>query len=76
MNFADTMNCLEHCFQVFSIDTVLQTVLTFFSFFLLCSTLISLERSRSKLDYSFQRWREFIGILLRHQQLATIVLID
>lgn len=76
MNVADTMNCLTHCLQVFSIDTIVPTVMTFFFFCFLFLSSVSFQQGRSKSEHIFQKWRDFIALFLRHQQISTIVLLD
>ncbi len=77
MGASDTMICIEHCLQAFSSDTIVPTLLPFL--FIIALFLFSGLREGASgvlVGHSFQRWRESIGIFLRHQHLSTIVFLD
>lgn len=76
MNAIDSMICIDHCLQAFSAENITPPLLTFLFIVFVSLALLLALRCRQRLEHQFQRWRESIGILLRHQRLATIVLRD
>lgn len=76
MNVSDTMICVEHCLQAFSSETQIPTIFTFLVLAVLCLLTTRWQKSVDRIDYFFQRWREWIAIYLRHRNLSSIVLLS